>query len=247
MRRGRRLTGVKTPTDAARRVLYPAVFAGTAAAFLWHASRGGRWWGLLWPAVGFAAAALAYALGRPGVLGKRAGLWRLLPVLPYRWFALGVWHLHRRLGDRGAACDRLHGDLFVGRRPLAGDLPAEVAADPDAMILDLTAEFPDVPAVRNRPGYRCEPVLDAAAPSADELARIVSLLPPPGGPPGLIHCANGRGRTGLVAAAWVLAHGLAGDADAAVERVRTARPAVRLLPRQRTVLEEFVARPAPRP
>ena len=237
---------MRTPTDPARRVLYTAAFGGTAAAFLWHAARGG-WWGvLLWPAIGFAAAALAYASGRPGVSGKRAGLWRRLPVLPYGWFALGVWHLHRRLGDRGTACDRLEGGLFVGRRPLAGDLPNEVAADPDAVILDLTAEFDDPPAVRRHPGYVCEPVLDAAAPSADELARIVSLLPPPGGPPGLIHCANGRGRTGLVAAAWLLAHGLAGDADGALARVRTARPGVRLLPRQRTVLEAFAARPAPK-
>ena len=238
---------MRTPTDPARRVLYPAVFGGMAAAFLWHAARGGWWWVLLWPAVGFAAAALAYALGRPGVLGKGAGLWRRLPVLPYRWFALAVWHLHRRLGDRGAACDRLEGNLFVGRRPLENDLPAEVAADPNAVILDLTAEFADVPAVRDHPGYRCEPVLDAAAPSADELARIVAHLPPPGGPPALIHCANGRGRTGLVAAAWLLAHGLAGDAEEAMNRVRTARPAVRLLPRQRRILEEFAARTAPPP
>ena len=238
---------MRTPTDAARRVLYSAVFAGMAAAFLWHAARGGGWWVLIWPAAGFAAAALAYALGRPGLLGKGAGVWRRLPVLPYGLFALGVWHLHRRLGDRGTACDRLEGGLFVGRRPLAGELPNEVAADPGAVILDLTAEFADVAAVRRHPGYVCEPVLDAAAPSAGDLARIVSRLPPPGGPPGLIHCANGRGRTGLVAAAWLLAHELAGDADAAVERVRTARPAVRLLPRQRTVLEAFAARPAPTP
>ena len=58
-----------------------------------------------------------------------------------------------------------------------------------------------------------------------------------------MHCANGRGRTGLVAAAWLLAHGRADSAADALARVQAARPAVRLLPRQWAALEAFAGAP----
>ena len=236
---------MRTPTDPVRRALYPATFGAVAALCAWHAARGGLWWGLLWPAGAFGGASAAYLAGRPGWLGKRADGARN-PVaaglfLPYTLFALTVWHGHRLSGGDGAAWDRLEETLHLARRPLPGDLPPAVAADADAVILDLTAEFRDPAAVRRRPGYVCVPILDAAAPSAADLERVVNLLPPPGGPPAVVHCANGRGRTGLVAAAWLLTHGRADGAADAVARVRAARPGVRLLPRQRAVLEAFAA------
>ncbi|QDT14022.1 phosphatase domain-containing protein [Alienimonas californiensis] len=237
-----------TPTDPVRRVVYPLTFGALAAAFAWHAARGGPWWALLWPAAAFAGAALIYAVGRPGWFGKRADGSRA-PLaaglfVPYTWFALAVWHGRRLFGggrDVQTRCDRLAGNLHLGPRPRSAGLPADVRTDDAAVILDLTAEFRDVPAVRRRPGYRCTPILDAAAPDVDGLGGLVALLPPPGGRAALIHCANGRGRTGLVAAAWLLAHGKADSADDAVAQVRSARPGVRLLPRQRAVLEAFAA------
>ena len=237
---------MKTPVDPARRLLYPLAFGGVAAMCGRFAIRGGAGWALLWPAAAFTGVAAAYLAGRPGWLGKRPDGSRRRPAAalfaPYTLFASGVWHIHRRLGGDGAAAwDRLEGNLFLGRRPLPVGLPPEVAADPDAVILDLTAEFRDPPAVRRRPGYRCVPILDAAAPDADRLREIVALLPPPGGPPAFVHCANGRGRTGTVAAAWLLAHGRANTAEDALARVRAARPRVRLLPRQRATLEAFAA------
>ncbi|MFH5803968.1 tyrosine-protein phosphatase [Alienimonas sp. DA493] len=242
---------MRTPTDPLRRVFYPLTFGALAAACGGHATRGGLWWALLWPAAAFAGAALIYVVGRPGWFGKRAdGSRNLLAAAlfaPYSWAALAAWHGHRRLGggarEEGARCDRLQENLHLGGRPLRNGLPAAVRADDRAVILDLTAEFRDVPAVRRRPGYRCAPILDAAAPDAADLRGVVSLLPPPGGAPALIHCANGRGRTGLVAAAWLLAHGEADSPDDAVRQVQAARPRVRLLPRQEAVLEAFAKAP----
>ena len=239
------LPGVRTPTDPARRLLYPLTFAAVAGVCLRYAAGGGAWLALLWPAAAFAGVAAIYILGRPGWLGKRADGSRdpLAAALfaPYTLFALAGWHAHRLLKDGGRAWDRVGDALYLSRRPLGGELPPAVAEHPDAVVLDLTAEFRDPAAVRDHPGYRCEPVLDAAAPPAADLARIVAALPPPGGPPVLIHCANGRGRTGLVAAAYLLQHGLAADPAAAVRALRAARPAVRLLPRQRAVLDDFAA------
>ena len=247
---------MRTPTDLARRTLYPLVFGGLAATCGWYAVRGGAWWVLLWPAAAFAGAAAVYLAGRPGWLGKRADGTRnpaaAALFLPYTLFALAAWHAHRRAGGDGRrAWDRCGETLYLARRPLPGELPpaflAEPAAEapaaqtPAAVVLDLTAEFRDPAAVRAQPGYRCVPILDAAAPSAADLRRIVSRLPPPAGPPLLIHCANGRGRTGLVAAAWLLAHGLAGNPDDALRQLRAARPRVRLLPRQQAALEAFAA------
>ena len=236
---------MRTPTDPARRVLYPLTFAAVAGVCARSAAGGGWRLTLLWPAGAFLGVAVVYLLGRPGWLGKRAdgtrGAFAAAFFLPYTLFALAGWHAHRFSGDRGRAWDEVGGGLYLSRRPLAGELPPAVARDPGAVVLDLTAEFRGAPAVRRSPGYRCAPVLDAAAPGAADLGRVVAALPPPGGPPGLIHCANGRGRTGLVAAAYLLEHGLADDPDGAVRLLRAARPAVRLLPRQRAALEEFAA------
>ena len=236
---------MRTPTDSARRAAYPLVFAAVAGACGWHAGRGGAWLVLLWPAASFAGVAVIYLCGRPGWLGKRADGSRnpFAAVLfaPYTLFALAGWHAHRLLKDRGRAWDAVGGGLYLSRRPLAGELPAEIADHPDAVVLDLTAEFRDPAAARSHPGYRCVPVLDAAAPDPADLSTIVAALPPPGGPAALVHCANGRGRTGLVAAAYLLKHGLADDPDDAVRVLNTARPAVRLLPRQQAVLAAFAA------
>ncbi|NNJ24934.1 tyrosine-protein phosphatase [Alienimonas chondri] len=234
---------MKTHVDPARRFLYPLAFGGAAAACGLHATRGGLWWALLWPAAAFAGVATIYLAGRPGWFGKRSDGSRN-PVAaaffaPYTLFALAAWHAHRRLGGGGGAWDRLEENLFLSRRPMPGEFPSEMKSDEEAVILDLTAEFRDPRAVSRRPGYQCRPILDAAAPDAAALGELVSVLPPPGGPPALVHCANGRGRTGLIAAAWLLSHGRATTAADAVDAVTAARPDVRLLPRQRATLEAF--------
>jgi protein-tyrosine phosphatase len=58
-----------------------------------------------------------------------------------------------------------------------------------------------------------------------------------------VHCAQGHGRTGLFAAAVLLARGAAATPAEAVARVRAVRPGVRLKPAQRRWLARWVEKP----
>jgi protein-tyrosine phosphatase len=91
--------------------------------------------------------------------------------------------------------------------------------------------------VRSRPGYRCIPLLDAAAPTPQALADHVRGISVPRHGRLMIHCANGHGRSALVAAAWLIAHRFASSPTDALEQLRAARPRIRLRPPQRQSLE----------
>lgn len=104
-------------------------------------------------------------------------------------------------------------------------------------VLDLTCEFAEFKAVRCVTDYRCFPILDGRVPkSSDPVARIGRLNDVPG--TRYVHCAEGHGRTGLVAAAILLARGFATGPDEAIRMVRARRPGVRLKKRQREMLAE---------
>jgi protein-tyrosine phosphatase len=108
-------------------------------------------------------------------------------------------------------------------------------------VLDLTAEFPEPAGVRDGRDYICRPLLDATAPGPQIMQEwIMDLVRRPGCL--YIHCAQGHGRTGLLAAALLLQRGVATDAADAIARVQAVRPGVRLNGAQRRCLTEFAAR-----
>ncbi|HVS34551.1 MAG TPA: hypothetical protein VMS17_03150, partial [Gemmataceae bacterium] len=155
----------------------------------------------------------------------------LLPYLVLRWIG---WHAIRRL-SREACCDEVAPGVWVGRRPLAGDLP------PDAsLIVDLTAEFPALRAVRRGRTYLCVPTLDATAPEETALRRAVETAAMWDGTV-YIHCALGHARSAMTAAAVLIRRGLAADPGEAVARMQLARPSIRLEKVQRRLLERMAA------
>ena len=81
------------------------------------------------------------------------------------------------------------------------------------------------------------PILDGDAPRLDDLLRLLKELDPVAGTL-YIHCAEGHGRAGLVAAAILLSRGMVLDPDEAVRMVRAKRPKVSLNARQRKMLAE---------
>jgi len=199
---------------------------------------GGAGWILLWPAGSFSVVGVAYLRGRPGMLGKRAdgtlAGWALALYGPCTLMTWSMWQIERRLSREDAANEVAPG-LWVGRRPLVEELPDGVR-----MVVDLTAELPAARAVRRRAGYVCVPVLDGTAPSREVLRGLLDRLEGEGGV--LVHCASGHGRSATVAAAIMIARGLASGVDEAEVEMRRGRSGVRLSAAQRELLREIGTR-----
>jgi protein-tyrosine phosphatase len=193
-------------------------------------------WVLLWPGAAFLVVGAAYAGLGARVLGKRPDgriAWPAQVVLlPYLLVVRLLWNLHRRF-SASPCCDEVVPGLWVGRRPGRGELPEGVR-----LVVDLTAEFPAPAGIAADVRYRCLPTLDACAPEPEPLLELVRLIvDSPGGV--YIHCANGYGRSPTVAAAVVMAKGLADGARQAVALVRRVRTKTNLSRSQERVLEDL--------
>lgn len=89
--------------------------------------------------------------------------------------------------------------------------------------MDLTAEFAEARAVRMGRHYLALPTLDTGVPSEGEFEQLVRKVADWPGPV-YIHCALGHGRTGLVAAAVMIAKGHAATVEESVVALTKARP-----------------------
>jgi protein-tyrosine phosphatase len=204
---------------------------GAASAWL-AIGVGGAGLALLWPAESFLLVSVAYLKNRPAMLGKRTDgtikAWALLLLGPYFLLTWAIWHADRILRREDCANEVAPG-LWVGRRPLAGEVPVGVR-----VIVDLTAEFPAVRAVREHPGYVCVPVLDGGVPEGRVFGALIGRLE---GETGVyVHCASGHGRSGMLAAALLMRRGIAGSVDEAEVELRRGRAGIRLNRGQRGFL-----------
>jgi len=178
---------------------------------------------LTWTALSCALVAMAYAANVPAVYGKRDGVlpWHrrvlLGPFLAAFSIACGLMRRSRKLPPASLIMP----GLYVGGRIDPGDLPGDVS-----MVIDLVAEFSEPREIREMSGYRSMPVLDGGyAPdeeSFDELLREVAATDEVV----LVHCDSGKGRAATFAALLLVHRGLADDPAAAVDILRSARPAV---------------------
>ena len=173
-----------------------------------------------WTSASCAVATVVYLANRPGWLGKRDG--RLTPrallILPYLVaFRIAV-ELIRWWRDPDAP-SLVSPGLWVGGRVEARTFPPGITH-----VVDLVAEYPAPPWVRALPGYRNLPILDGAEPPSREafLDVVRDLRDVTGGV--LVHCDSGRGRAPTMAAALLIARGLAPDVDSALALVRAGRP-----------------------
>jgi hypothetical protein len=219
-------------------LIYGTTFIAMSVTLARFAGDGGAWTLLWWPAFAFLLVSIAYFTGSPCVFGKRADgtrHWFLTSILgPYLIIVHGVWTL-QVLMSREVACHMVDDGLIVSRRLRIHESPQNVS-----IYCDLTAEFCDPVAIRRSATYRCFPILDGSAPSSDDLVNFVQQLRVEGNGRILIHCANGHGRTGLVAAAWLIANRTVESVDDAIALLREARPGIRLNGSQHTILEQAI-------
>jgi protein-tyrosine phosphatase len=189
---------------------------------------------LLWPALCLAIIGGAYLGFGPGVFGKRpdgsmrtGAVLLLFPYLLYQW---GLWHLLRPL-RKEKPYDELIPGVLIGRRLLPSEFPPGVT-----LVVDLTSEFPEPPKIRRGRKYYSLPILDGHFPDRSQLKRVLEILASHSGTV-YIHCAEGHGRTGTLAAALLLQSGFAQTAQEAIARVQMSRPLVRLHREQREIVD----------
>lgn len=186
---------------------------------------------LLWPALSLGLAAAAYAGLGPRLFGKRpdgtlhpVSVLGLLPFFGFTWL---IWHVSR-LAKGEEPYHQLVPGIWIGRRLLHREYPEGVEA-----VVDLTCEFQEPRLVRSRRIYRSFPVLDGGVPKPEALVALVrEILELAIRCKVYIHCAEGHGRTGTVAAALLMARGDAPGAQEAVQLLRERRPTARMSNKQ---------------
>jgi protein-tyrosine phosphatase len=189
---------------------------------------------LLWPAISFFVVATADAGFGPRVFGKRPdgtlSPGRAAIVYPFLLYAWAVWHV-QRLCSREPPWQEVAPRLRIGRRLLPREFPTDVE-----ILVDLAAEFPEPRSNCIARTYVSFPILDASVPGAEALTALVQTICKHDGVV-LIHCAQGHGRSGLVAAGVLLCRREAMTPAEAIRQIRATRPGVRLNREQRRVLE----------
>lgn len=193
-------------------------------------------WLLLWSGASFCVVAVAYAFQKPRLLGKRLDgtmVWGMCAILlPYLLLTWLLWYGQTRL-SRENVCDEIAPGLWLGRRATASELPPGIT-----LVGDLTSEFPEPRGLRTTFSYLCLPTLDNAAPEREQFSEIVHKIAEWEGE-AYVHCALGHGRSALVAAAVLMARGLADSPERALTMVEQARPGVRLNRIQQAFLKKW--------
>jgi protein-tyrosine phosphatase len=200
--------------DPRRRVLALLYLVGAAALTALALWPGGWALWLLWPAASLALVSANYAVLGPDGFQKAtdgrmslAARWLFAPYLAAAWLNSRWWTRHAP--DDVAIAD----DVWLGRFPSAS------SATRYSAIVDLCAELPSpLPS-------RAVPLLDLATPDPVRLRSAAALIESarPSGPV-LVCCALGYSRSVAALATWLLRTGRAESLDAAVERLRAARP-----------------------
>ena len=215
---------------------YGILFLTLAALLLFYPIvHGSLWWILLWPAASFALVGLAYVKLGPMIFGKddngRLAPFVVLVLLPYLLYLWTIWYLVR-IFRRENAYDEICPDLVIGRRLLSFEVPERIEH-----VIDLTCEFNESKNMSDL-NYYSFPILDGSTPDPTKfgqwLDQVVNL-------PGkkYIHCAEGHGRTGLFAAAYLVKSGRSESVDEALEVLKGARPLLRLGSKQLAYLTEW--------
>lgn len=216
-------------------MLIALLFGSLALASLaWAVKLGGLALALLWPATACGLVSLAYALNRPSMVGKRADgtvpWWLTLLYLPVLLALWGRWHALRAM-KLEEPWVRVAPGLWLGRRPLAGELPPEVE-----LAVDLTVEWHRAAGLEALPHRRLVCLDGMPFPSLSALRSLVDELSDE--PRQLyVHCAAGHGRSALVVVALMIRRGLADSPEDAEAQLKALRPRVHITRGQRRQLD----------
>lgn len=197
-----------------------------------------RGWSLIafWLGYDFLALGIAHARRFNQIFGKRAGgslpVWSWLIFLPLFLYTAVVSHI-ARIVSRESAFNTVTKDLVIGRRLIPGELNEEFAN-----YIDLTAEFAEPKAIRRSAAYLSFPILDGSAPDPRILHDFLDRLRPG---KTFVHCAQGHGRTGLFAVAYMLKSRSVRTVEDGLKTLQSIRPGIHLNKTQRRCADELAA------
>ncbi len=193
-------------------------------ALLWPVQ---AWW-TVWPSISCLVVAAGYLVIGPEVLGKRRGEHGVVHRLLLAPYLLGCELSHRFFRRRVAERVEVAPGVWLGRR-LTRQEARRLVRDGFGAVIDLAGELPrraelDLVDVLDLP------LLDFTVPEPRDLQRCVEFIERhrERGVPVFIHCALGCTRGVVVTAAWLLHADPELDPGAAIERLRSLRPALRL-------------------
>ena len=129
-------------------------------------------------------------------------------------------------------CDVVSDDLVIGRRLRKYELLTGVVN-----YVDLTCEFEDPVEIRKTLHYIALPILDAGIPTAKAVDEMLAKLKPGRT---YIHCAQGYGRTGVVALAFLAKRQQIQSYEQGLKLLQNARPKLTLNRRQQVFIEDFI-------
>lgn len=209
---------------------YAILFTAAGVLLIFSAlQHGGGFLLLFWPAVSCFSVAFAYRTGNPQVFGKRSdGTFerlRLILLLPYLSITWLAWQTLRCF-SRQSPIQTLCPELLIGRRLLPSEFDRRID-----LIVDLTCELSEPKRNRDRCEYWSFPVLDASVPREEEaILWAIRVARYPGTV--FIHCAQGHGRTGTLAALVLLVKRHVTSIPDAIQLLQKTRPTLRLNTRQ---------------
>lgn len=189
---------------------------------------------LTWTAFAFFSVGIAYFLSWTWVFGKkqngRIHSVSLILLFPYFCILWLTWRM-QILFSSESAWNEIDG-LILGRRLLNKEAKGIVC-----VVCDLTSEFSECRHLRSLPNYFSVPILDARAPNPEWLRQKAELISRQKGPI-FIHCAQGHGRTGLMAALILMIRNPSLSPEDAIKRLQEVRPGIGLSLQQMQTLKK---------
>jgi hypothetical protein len=186
-----------------------------------------------WLGLNLLLVGISYARQSAQLIGKQSdGSFHPLAFMVHTpFFAVAYFAFRIRRRKSEDAWNEVAPGIFVGRMLMAGEAPP-----PAALRVDLTCELAAPPQLRGE-NYRCLPTLDGLAPEPNAFRVLTQELAAAKGPV-FIHCAAGHGRSATLAAAVMVARGVAADALAAEAMMRAQRPQIGLSEAQLKLVNE---------
>ena len=197
--------------------LYPLFFAGLSGFSIWQVTvhSGGMAIFWVWLTINMGIMTLAYSLNYPGLLLGKTSSGKINPFcllinLPWLLLTWLIFQIQAKCSHEEFCHQLADTRYWLSRRPLGRD-----ALSRFSLVIDLTAEFPLDSHVPHR---ICIPCLDGHS-----LPALPMLDLPPAGQI-LIHCANGHGRSALLAASLLIQDGTCPTIQEAFELIERSRP-----------------------